>query len=117
MENTTVPCTVHKMTMINGETVPLTLTFDALYKLGNEKPDVLNDYNDIMAKGARTELMVVRVIYVAYLCGLIKLNGDTDGAYEYEEFLGLIPPDRDYIGKILMKLIAPKKTMASAALS
>lgn len=116
MENN-IPCTIHELEMIDGTKVPLTLTFDALYRLKGLRSDIIDDYDKIMSSGAKSELQIVRVIYVAYLCGMIKVNGGIDEALDYVDFLALIPSDREYVGGILIKLVAPKKTMASVSLS
>ena len=117
MADTKVPSTLHDFDLIDGSTVKLTLTYDSLYKLEGLKPDVMADYNEVMTKGAKTELQMLRVIYTAYLCGLIKSQGNVDGCMDYENFLAMVQPDREYIAATLVKLVAPKKSLASVSRS
>lgn len=108
-----VPSTVYQMEMLDGSTVPLSLTYDALYKLKTENPAQLDEYNRIMKDGTKTELDTTQVIYTAYLCGLIKTEGSAAGAMGYVDFLAMLSPDREYLASFMLKLVAPKKTMAS----
>lgn len=101
------------MELDTGETVKLTLTFGALLQLKTKHAEDYSEYNRIMTKGVTDELDMVRIIYTAYLCGLMMRDGDTDGADTFEEFATVISPDREYLGEIVAKLIRPKKAMAS----
>lgn len=100
-----------------GETVNLTLTYRNLLKLKTKHRDQYAEYNKVMTKGAQDEFDNLTVVYTAYLCGLIAENGDTDGCMDYEEFLSVVTPDREYLMTTLAMLIAPKKATASGGRS
>lgn len=97
-----------------GETLELTLTFIALLQLKRKHSEQFAEYNRIVTKGANDELDMLTVLYTGYLCGLVMQDGDTDDAMNYEEFLSIVPPDREYIKEVMEKLLTPKKAKASA---
>lgn len=102
------------MEMEDGQVLKLTLTFIALLQLKRKHPEQYQDYGRIMSKGPQDEFDTLTVLYTGYLCGLMMENGDTDGCMDYEEFLSITTPDREYIGKLAKALMNPKKATASA---
>lgn len=100
-----------------GEEIKLTLAYRYLYQLRSKHKAQYDDYNKIITKGAQDEFDNITVLYTAYLCHLIAENGDTAGCMSFDEFLDILPYDREDIAKAVGMLISPKKTMASADLS
>lgn len=109
--------TTYALETNDGGSIELTLAYRYLYQLRSKHRDQYNEYNAIMTKGANDEFDNLTILYTAYLCQLIAENGDTNGCMSFDEFLDLMPSDRVEIGKAVGMLIAPKKTMASVALS
>lgn len=103
-----------EMEMEDGQVLKLTLTFIALLQLKRTHPEQYQDYARIMSKGPQDEFDMLTVLYTGYLCGLMMLDGDVDGCMDYEEFITIITPDREYIAKTAKDLMNPKKATASA---
>lgn len=109
--------TFYELELENGGTARLTLAYIYLLRLKNTHAATYKEYNRVITKGAQDELDNLTVLYTAYLCGLIADSGSTDGCMTYEEFLEVAPLDRQECARAIGMLLAPKKTMASAALS
>lgn len=109
--------TTYTLETNDGGELKLTLAYRYLYQLRAKHKAQYDEYNRIMTKGAQDEFDNLTILYTAYLCHNIAVNGDTDDCMGFDDFLDLMPYDREDIGKAVGMLIAPKKTMASAALS
>lgn len=109
--------TVYELEGIDGETIRLTLAYRYLYQLRAKHRDQYDDYNTIMMKGAKDYFDNITILYTAYLCELIAEKGDTDGCWGFDEFMDHLPVDNMEVMRAVGMLVAPKKTMASAALS
>lgn len=109
--------TVYELEDVNGEKIRLTLAYRYLYQLRNRHRDQYEDYNRVMTKGMSDVFDNITVLYTAYLCNLIAETGDTAGCMSFDEFLDVLPADQSDVVRAVGMLIAPKKTMASAALS
>ena len=108
---------VYEIETNEGDKIKLTLAYKYLYKLRSTNKAAYDDYNNIMMKGPKDEFDNITIIYTAYLCSLLEDNGTTEGAMSYDDFLDVLPFDRVEITRAVGMLIAPKKTMASKALS
>lgn len=62
---------------------------------------------------AEPDLQSAVILYTAYLCGLIQLQGSLDGSMSQDEFLSSMLGYREYDGVILAQLFAPNPQMAS----
>lgn len=102
---------------INGEPMRLTLSYRWLYKLRAEHREQYEAYNEVMTKGLKDVFDNITILYTAYLCNILKDTGDTSEAVSFDEFLDLLPVDQTDVVRAVGMLVAPKKTMASAALS
>lgn len=109
--------TVYELETIDGGKIKLTLAYRYLYQLRAKHRAQYDEYNAIMMKGAKDYFDNFTVLYTAYLCQLIAENGDTEGCMGFDDFLDLMPQDNTDVMRAVGMLIAPKKTMASAALS
>lgn len=109
--------TVYELETIDGEKMKLTLAYRHLYQLRAKHRYQYDDYNRIMMKGAKDYFDNITILYTAYLCELIAETGDTDGCMGFDEFMDHLPIDNTEIMRAVGMLIAPKKTMASVALS
>ena len=109
--------TSYELETLDGGKMKLTLAYRLLYQLRSKHRAEYEDYNRVVTKGAKDEFDNITVLYTAYLCQMIDDNGDTEGAMSFDEVLDLMPGDRLEIARAVGMLIAPKKTMASAALS
>lgn len=105
---------LYEFELDTGETVKLTLAYGHLYKLKSKRPDDYKTYNAIMAKGVKDEIEGIVILYTGYLCGIIAQGGDLDEAMDFEEFLSVLPVDREDVGNAVGMMIAPKKMKASA---
>lgn len=106
-----------EMEMEDGQVLDLTLTYIALLNLKRKHEEQYREYNRIMVKGPQTEFDSLTIVYTAYLCGLVMKEGDIDDAMDYEEFISIMSPDREYLANICKQLVNPKKATASADLS
>lgn len=97
-----------------GETVRGTLGYFWLYGLKNSRKDVYDAYNRIMVNGPKEELENVTILYASYLCAVLADGGDLKEAMSEEDFMGVLSPDREYMGQLLGALIKGKKAKASA---
>ena len=100
-----------KMQGNDGKEYALTLSFAKLYKLEKARPEEAQRYFencghfDIQNKSEiENELEIIRVIYTAYLCAHL----DEDNVMSYEEFLEIVPTNRNTIGTIYATLLFPK---------
>lgn len=109
--------TVYELEGIDGETIKLTLAYRHLYQLRAKHRDQYEEFNRIMMKGAKDYFDNLSLLYTAYLCEAIAETGDTSGCRSFDEFLDMLPIDNQEVMRAVGMLIAPKKTMASAALS
>ena len=89
-----------------GEEAKLTLTFDKLYRLKSKDKALYEDYMKIMnGQGEDGEIDTIRVLYAAYVCS----NLENEEYYSFEEFLRVVPYDRDIIGLAMEMLLTPSK--------
>lgn len=107
---------VYEMPTVDGDKIKLTLTYRWLYALKTKYKDTYEDYNRIMTKGFTDEFDNITVLYTAYLCEYISEHGNTDNAMSYDDFLDVLPFDRQEIARAVGMLISPKKAMASKEL-
>ena len=107
--------TVYDFEAEDGQVLHLTLNYLSLYQLRAKHKEYYEEYNRIMTtNGVKDEFDNLKLLYTGYLCGLVQEKGSTDGAMDFEEFISILPPDRDIVMNAVGMLIAPKKTMASA---
>lgn len=101
----------------DGQKIDLTLNYARLYKLKATDSEAYAAYNQVMTKGAKDEFDNIRILYTGYLCAYLAENAKTEGAMDFEEFMSILPPDRDIVMGAVAMLIAPKKAKASGVLS
>lgn len=104
-----IPKNNFEIELENGSVVSLTLSFAALYKLRNSNKPLYDKYNQLMNKKDTDELDMVNIIYIAYVCG----NIGKGNILNFEEFLEIVPSDREVIGKAIETLLVPKKKQVS----
>lgn len=104
-----IPKDCFEIELNNGEVVPLTLSYAALYKLRNSNKPLYDSYNKLMNKKDTDELDMINIIYIAYVCA----SKDKVNAMSFEKFLELVPGDRSVIGNAIEMLLVPKKKQAS----
>lgn len=109
--------TTYELEDINGDKIKLTLAYRYLYQLRAKHREQYEEFNRIMMKGAKDYFDNISVLYTAYLCEAIAENGDTGGCKSFDDFLDILPVDMQEVMRAVGMLVAPKKTMASAALS
>lgn len=108
--------TTYEMETANGGKLRLTLAYRYLYQLRAKHRDQYEGVNRVLSKGAKDIFDNLEVLYAAYLCQSIADTGDTEGCMTFDEFLDVCPPFEQMAIAVGM-LVAPKKVMASAALS
>lgn len=108
--------TSYELETVDGEKVRLTLAYRYLYQLRAKHRQQYDEFNSIIMRGVKDYFENLTILYTAYLCGLVEDTGDTDGCKSFDEFMDVCPAYEDVMRAVGM-LIAPKKTMASAALS
>lgn len=92
----------------NGEKIELSLTFLDAYRLRERYPDLYKEYNLIVMNGVNDEIDYMRIIYTAYVCR------NLDKFMDFEEFLGVFPPNRMLVVQLAGSLLYPdKKKVAS----
>ncbi len=102
--------TVVELEMQDGTTVRLTLAYKYLYQLSAVDRRAYDEYNAVWNKkpNKREEMDTVRILYAAYLCAAIQ-DGTKNNAMGWEEFLELVPINRQVTSKALEELLAPKR--------
>lgn len=95
---------VYVLELQNGEKVNLTLNFAALYKLRAKDRAMYDRYNKIITNGVKDELENTQIIYTAYVCA----NLDNE-KMSFEDFIEVIPFDREIINDAIFSLITPQK--------
>ena len=97
----------------DGTTVRLTLAYILLLRNKNRDPEAYREYNRVMTKGPQDELDTLRLLHMAYICGL----AEEEAPMGFMEFISLCSPDREYVNGTVNQLIRPKKATASGDLS
>jgi len=94
-------------TLINGETVKLTMAFALLKELENRKPELVSKYYKLSAKkdSEFRDLDMVTILYTAYMCA----NLDNPEAYDEEVFTILLGSDRMSMRYLANQLMGAKK--------
>lgn len=96
--------TERQLRLINGEEINLTLTYGSLNRLMAKEPTLVDDYFAIQAKiEPLNDLEIAKILYVAYRCA-----SNTERTLTYEEFLDLMPSNRDTIYGLYANLMYPK---------
>lgn len=108
--------TTYEIETLSGEKLKLTLSYRYLYQLRAKHREQYADFNRIMTTGAKDMFDNLTVLYTGYLCQRVAETGDTDGAMSFDDFMDACPAWED-VQRAVGMLLAPKKTMASAALS
>ena len=95
--------------LADGTTVPMTLTFYALYQLKSKNELLYKRYNKVLAAQANKsydydELDNMTVLYTAYCCA----NMNSEELMNEEEFLAACGSDRKVVGEAIKALLAPK---------
>lgn len=101
--------THYDYTMADGTTVPMTLTFYALYQLKNKNKDLYERYNKVLASQANKnyiydELDNMTILYTAYCCA----NQNSENLMNEEEFLMQCGSNRQAVGEAIRALLTPK---------
>ena len=94
-------------TLINGETVKLTMAFALLKELENRNPELVTRYYKLAAKKESDfrDLDMVTILYTAYMCA----NLDNPEAYNEEVFTILLGSDRMSMRYLSNQLMGAKK--------
>ena len=108
--------TTYEIETLSGEKLKLTLSYRYLNQLRAKHREQYADFNRIMTTGAKDMFDNLTVLYTGYLCQRVAETGDTEGAMSFDDFMDACPAWED-VQRAVGMLIAPKKTMASAALS
>jgi hypothetical protein len=98
-------------TLINGETVKLTLAFALLKELESRNPDLASRYFKVTSKDqkAMTEMDVLTIVYAAYVCA----NLSNPEMLDEEVFTILLGHDRFAIRGVMNRLTSGKKKPGS----
>ncbi len=102
--------TYSEITLKNGETVHVTLSYYRLYQLKNKKPEAYNKYFEITEKDITDDFDVISIIYTAYLCANID---DLDDMPDEEEFIKLVRFDRRDLLRVFREISVEKKNKIS----
>lgn len=95
--------------LANGDTVGLTLTWMLLMQLRRTNKDVYQTCSKAITGGVGSDIvMMIDVVYCAYLCWIIQSNGSTAGAMGKDEFFGLVPTDIQTVISAVNDLLGPK---------
>lgn len=94
-------------TLINGETIKLTMAFALLKELENRNPELVNKYYKLSAKRENEfrDLDMVTILYTAYMCA----NLDNPEVYDEEIFTILLGSDRLSMRYLSNQLMGAKK--------
>lgn len=95
---------IYVLELQNGEKVNLTLNFASLYKLRAKDKKLYDIYNKAAANKEPDEIDNARIIYTAYVCA-----SSNDEIMSFENFLEVIPYDREIIGDAIASLLVPQK--------
>lgn len=95
---------IYTIELQNGEKVNLTLNFAALYKLRAKNKQLYDRYNKIITNGSADEIENIHIIYTAYVCA-----NTGNEIMSFEEFLEVVPFDREIIGDAIASLLTPQK--------
>ena len=95
--------TIIEVEMTDGSIQKMTLNFKNLYLLRNKDKKTYDEYMRISNKGAKDEIEVAEMLYAAYRCANIDKE-----CMSLEDFLEILPVDRDEITEIVLKLQAKK---------
>lgn len=98
-------------TLINGETIKLTMAFALLKELENRNPELVNKYYKLSAKRENEfrDLDMVTILYTAYMCA----NLDNPEVYDEEIFTILLGSDRLSMRYLSNQLMGAKKNRIS----
>ena len=94
--------TFYDLTLTNGKEVKVTLNFARLYALRAKNKDAYDSY--MKAKNnldKADDIEMCKVVYTAYLCA------NPDAKETFVEFLELLPPDMQIVGKLIGSLLTP----------
>ena len=95
--------------LADGTTVPMTLTFYALYQLKAKNESLYKRYNRVLSEQASKnyvydELDNMTVLYTAYCCA----NINSENMMSEEDFLASCGSNRKAVGEAIKALLAPK---------
>lgn len=94
--------TFYDLQLTDGRNVKVTLNFARLYALRAKNRTAYDNYmkakNDLEKSD---DIDMCKIIYAAYL------SANPDATEEFVEFLELIPPDSEIVGKLIGKLLIP----------
>lgn len=99
--------TTYVFTFADGTSVPMTLTFYALYQLKSRDKALYDRYNktmNVIGSGKSDELDSVFLLYIAYACA----NMGEENLMTEEEFIIKCGCDREAIGKAAKALTTAK---------
>lgn len=99
--------TIIEVEMTDGSIQKMTLNFKNLYLLRNKDKKTYDEYMRISNKGAKDEIEVAEMLYAAYRCANIDKE-----CMSLEDFLEILPVDRDEITEIVLNLQAKKKRIS-----
>lgn len=100
LKNTYVP-----YTLINGETVQLTLAFYLLKQLEGKNSALVERYYKLQSKKEMRDTDIVTILYTAYCCA----NLDSEDLHDEEAFMILLGSDRLSMRGIMNRLMGAKK--------
>lgn len=96
--------------LINGDTVPLTISWGLLYQVRSKSKADYERYSKMVSAGVKDDVLgYVTIIYMGYLCAYIQQNGKPDGAMSEKDFLDLVPNDMELVVKTANALLSPKR--------
>ena len=96
--------TIIDVEMLDGSIKKMTLNFKNLYLLRNKDKKTYDEYMRISNKGPQDEMEVAMMLYVAYKCGNIDQE-----CMPFEDFLEILPVNREEVSEIAMRLQQKKK--------
>ncbi|MGN0301595.1 MAG: hypothetical protein ACI4BI_01805 [Anaerotardibacter sp.] len=105
--------TVIKFEMDDESKVKLTLAYKYVIQLRGINRELYENYNKVMIKGPKEEIDNITVLYAAYMCGCIS-EKKADSAMSWDEFIDILPCDREAVNMAVMELVYPKKAKAFA---
>lgn len=95
--------TYFNFTLNDDSIVSLTLNFAQLYKLRAQDKNLYDRYNQVIVKGAKDEFDNITILYTAFKCA------DLNNKMTYEEFIELVPINRNAINETIQNLLGMKK--------
>ena len=102
-------------TLEDGREVTLSANYALLFKLRALKNDVYMRYNEAFKLVQKEpDYACASIIYAAYVMGVIGETGSAKDAMSEDDFLSVMPFDRERNMEMMSQLVLPNRAKASA---